>query len=160
MGPSRIQSLRGYNVYRSLEGQPYEFLDYIDDPTAATYVDSILISTTACYKINALYISNTDTCISDFSNDACLWVNIPETDPFVSLSINPNPASDQFVISCKNCYLKEISIHDITGKIIYNCYNETNSDKIKIDTHSYNPGIYIIKIRTDHETSGYKLIVY
>ena len=69
------------------------------------------------------------------------------------ISISPNPAID-FINIKSDMFIKNLTIFDINNKIIK---TETGNIK-KINTSGLNPGIYIIKIKTNKNTFRFKFI--
>lgn len=65
-----------------------------------------------------------------------------------NLEIFPNPATDKLYIS-SNDAIKEISIYDITGVMVYKEQAAMNNE-ITIDIDKLHAGLYIIKIKTDN----------
>ena len=56
----------------------------------------------------------------------------------------PNPVSDQLFISSENTIIENITVYSLTGKIVLDLENETNS----IDVSALTNGVYIIELST------------
>ncbi len=124
------------------------------------FIDSNLTANKYCYKVQYQWSNNYDTCLSKFSDETCEVVaGIIDNGPGGhGISIRPNPSKEYFMISCQDCTLKEISIYDISGKIIF--FTETNEETITINARDYDPGIYIARIKTHNEVISQKLVIY
>jgi hypothetical protein len=71
----------------------------------------------------------------------------------------PNPAKDKLTISLGNNNKKvEVTITDITGKIIYSV-TETDTEKIEVNTKDFAQGIYVVKIQSADFTATKKLVI-
>ncbi len=76
-----------------------------------------------------------------------------------SITIFPNPANTHFTIDFGSSNKKaEVTITDITGKIIYSSIAEV-TQKIEVSTHDILPGIYIVQIQTTDFITTKKLII-
>ena len=71
------------------------------------------------------------------------------------LNIYPNPANDFVVIEAKN--ISEITILDLSGKVIYQ--TNTNSPKTRIDISSFNTGVYLLSVKDNDALYSQKLVV-
>ncbi len=77
-----------------------------------------------------------------------------------NLIIYPNPSNGKFTIKLNRVEIipePEISIVDITGKIIYN--SSFKAGKTEVDLSRFNPGVYLIKIKTEKEIYSGKIVV-
>jgi hypothetical protein len=72
------------------------------------------------------------------------------------VSIYPNPTSDVLNISTNSNDLSELTIKDITGKIVL---TEEFNTKITINTDRYSKGIYLIDVKNDLGTVSEKISV-
>ncbi|MCK5774854.1 MAG: T9SS type A sorting domain-containing protein [Bacteroidales bacterium] len=71
------------------------------------------------------------------------------------LSISPNPTNGIFTIDFHEAGKSNISITDISGKIIL---YENNADRNQIDMSNFENGIYLIRIQTAKKTFTTKII--
>ena len=75
-----------------------------------------------------------------------------------NLIIAPNPAKNYFEIQFSNCSFEtfELKVYDAAGKLVYenNCQEPSN----KIDTSSWDNGIYLLEIATEEGTLRKKLL--
>ena len=72
------------------------------------------------------------------------------------VSIYPNPTSDILNISTNSNDLSELTIKDITGKIVL---NQNFNNKITINTENYSKGIYLIDVKNNLGTVSEKISV-
>ena len=76
-----------------------------------------------------------------------------------SISLYPNPATNHLTIELPNVKDKvEVTITDITGKIIYTTIAE-ETHKIEVNTQDFNEGIYFVQIQTAGFIGTKKLVV-
>ena len=71
--------------------------------------------------------------------------------------ITPNPADQYFMVMAGQDAIKDISIYDVSGKLIEHLANESANSAIRIPTTRLASGIYIVEIRTVGETYQEKL---
>lgn len=73
-------------------------------------------------------------------------VTLEETEMPIYFSVGPNPVQDVMNIYFLNPSnrLREITIHDISGKMIYN--NTSKQNHIGIDASSFNKGVYFVTV--------------
>ena len=89
-----------------------------------------------------------------------LWQFIPSTLSVSELKNNnytlfPNPVSD--FINLKSSYIiSNVEIYNTLGEIIKN--QDIESDSVKMNVESLNPGIYIIKLKSDIGIESLKFI--
>jgi mannan endo-1,4-beta-mannosidase len=68
----------------------------------------------------------------------------------------PNPASNHLDFVFKNTtYPKSISIFAQDGKMVF---EKVSNDSCSIDTTSFHPGIYIVKIEENNSVETYKIV--
>jgi hypothetical protein len=80
----------------------------------------------------------------------------------IHFSIFPNPTHDNFKISWENPLLEdeiEISIIDITGKVVFKTIKNTNKFNTNIKTEELEPGLYLVKLRSGSMIGSKKLII-
>jgi uncharacterized delta-60 repeat protein len=91
--------------------------------------------------------------IARLNGDISLNVN----EHFINnISIFPNPAQDVITIS-ELPLGAELSILDITGKVMFNTI--VNSNQLIINTDEFSNGIYLVNVYTNGSTSTKKLVV-
>jgi len=75
------------------------------------------------------------------------------------INIYPNPSNGIFYLDYKNLNSEklEISIVDLTGKIIYSKYIENNN--LEIDLTNFSKGLYIISFKTDSKIYRQKIVL-
>ncbi len=72
------------------------------------------------------------------------------------VSIYPNPTSDVLNISTNSNDLSELTVKDITGKIVL---NQKFNNKITISTENYSKGVYLINVKNNLGTVSEKISV-
>jgi hypothetical protein len=77
----------------------------------------------------------------------------------VEFSLFPNPASDKFYISTDFHNKFEVTIYDISGKIIYEAIRNPG-EIFEIISNFYSNGIYFVKIKENDFTQFKKLVIY
>ncbi|MFY7937602.1 MAG: leucine-rich repeat protein [Flavobacterium sp.] len=76
--------------------------------------------------------------------------NLLATDNFVikdNIQLYPNPTKNELFIDMKNLTNTQLEVMDITGKVIFNEYLNSNST---IDTSNLKNGIYLFKLTSDN----------
>ncbi len=66
----------------------------------------------------------------------------------VSMSIYPNPATDQFFINAKNTRIQEVTIISVTGKEVLKVQGN-NENKLRINISDLKPGMYFVNVREE-----------
>jgi hypothetical protein len=76
-----------------------------------------------------------------------------------SINIFPNPVIKENlnIVSLDN-YMKNITVYDITGKVVYD-ENNLNSGKIEINVNDFKPGLYFVQVETNNEFITKKISV-
>jgi hypothetical protein len=153
-----------YAIYRSDNSLPYYLRDYTDQ---TYYLDDSAIceplGSTHFYKITALYINESDTCESDFSNEeGDICEGIDNTVESSSLVIYPNPASDMLFIESSE-KLERISIFDSRGGTVEQWNGGTlehwNTGTLNIPLNGLAPGIYMVRVNAGKENVSKKIII-
>ena len=103
---------------------------------------------------NVELITTNGLCKDTASMDVMVFLNnaITDQEALSSFAVYPNPANDNIFIDFKNSHKKNvaISVYDITGKLIHN-KNYPNTTLIKIDSHEFLSGLYLIEINIDNK---------
>jgi len=84
--------------------------------------------------------------------------------PSKNISIYPNPTSGKVTLkidqeTTSNNQISDISISNITGKVIYNKQFSIQTNKIELDLSDYGKGLYFVKIKTNEGIITKKLIL-
>jgi hypothetical protein len=148
--------LSGYNVYRSEDNEEYTLLDYT---TETTYIDDDLPGPDQyCYKVSAVWESESDMCESDFTNEECSWVGIESPYPDASFNLYPNPATENITISLSN------SANNLqSGDMQFTIYNSLGKELLKenisnktfnINLETFPSGIYWITVCRENKIEG------
>ena len=149
--------LNHFNVYRSNEGEDnYTLLGTVDAEAGVTnycYYDTDVDIATYCYKVTAVYQSETDECESDYAmtpeEDAdyvCVYVTGIDNPLASETVVYPNPARDQVTISSSE-EMTRITVVNYIGQLIES--RELNQSKVVLNTSNYDSGVYIVRIETN-----------
>ena len=142
-------------IMASQSGATYQWIDCsngniaLAGDTNQTYV----VTTPGDYAVII-----TDGNCSDTS--ACIFVTLTGVESLKAnneLKIYPNPTSGNAYISLKGYGEFEISITDLTGKVLY-YKNKINLTKEELPISDFAKGIYLVKIKSDSQHQVIKLI--
>jgi len=88
----------------------------------------------------------------------CVFVSIIEQNNYDVLSVYPNPFNTQLIFDWngKNFYELKVTIHDLTGKLIYE--QQLNSSTV-LNTEWINKGSYVISMVDDDNSFSKKMIL-
>jgi len=89
--------------------------------------------------------------LQSFTND--IKANII---PFTSISIFPNPASDQFFIDANTTDKLIVDLFDVNGRHVF---SKIASDKSTISVTNLDEGIYTLTIKTTDRVTNKKLVI-
>jgi hypothetical protein len=155
-----LRDLTGFSVYQSVDGGSYEMLaGLVTGNQMIIPEDEIIPGSLYCYKVSAVWTSETDRCESDFSNEACaFWTNVDtHPDPGMgNISIYPNPADNQAFIYAPDD-LEHITIFDATGQPIFN--QSITGRQFEFNTSGLSAGIYMVRVETSSGIATRKLTV-
>lgn len=126
--------------------------DNVTDNTTAGNV-SHTYPTMGQYSVK-LTVSN--DCSSDIETKTIYVLGIDDNQ-ISGLSIYPNPVADILNIEMNNAQEFDITISDISGKIVYKSNSETYSTQL--DVSAFAPGLYTISILSNEKNSNHKIIV-
>jgi len=152
------RELNHFNVYRSLTDMgEYALVGSVDAESGVTaycYFDAdVDIQTNYCYKVTAVYSSETDECESDFALDTeevndyvCVFVTDIDDPLAASTVVYPNPARDQVTISSSQ-EMTRIMVLNYVGQLVLD--SEVNQSKVVLNTSDYESGIYLVRIETE-----------
>ena len=79
---------------------------------------------------------------------------VDETDD-AQVAIYPNPTNGQTLVQAEG--IREVSVYSLTGQQILNC--QASGNQTLIDMRGQKPGVYFIKISTDHGELVRKLVL-
>ena len=97
------------------------------------------------------------TCILTAEPIGCT-ASLEEQD-VLDFEIFPNPTSDSFKLRTPSDRQVEITIFDLTGKVVYNSNLNTNSQGTEISTGNLATGTYMVQIRSDFEIATRRLMI-
>jgi hypothetical protein len=81
--------------------------------------------------------------------DCCNTVSISEQSTITSISLYPNPTSDELTIQGP-LPISSIEISDFVGRIIYT--SQPNNPIVEVDTELFSSGCYLVSIQTEKGT--------
>lgn len=120
-----------------------------DNPAHHTYIDK------GTYTAK-LYLFNECGTERILTKKADIKVGIDDISLSDGISIYPNPTKDEITISINNQIIKEISVVDITGKILFS--KQVNGSNIQFNIGNLTSGIYTLHIKTNHSNYTKKII--
>jgi len=161
--------LSHFVVYKSIEGNtnfyPMDSIDFIPGQMNYEAVDSCSIGEVACFKVNAIWGEDGDTCISEYAKNKLMPIldhicliyepdNIDESNS--GFTFYPNPASGTLSINSESNLLN-LTIYDLTGRIVY--FEEVlNQNKLTVDISGLTDGMYLLKAETEQGIFSRKMI--
>ncbi|RLD71699.1 MAG: hypothetical protein DRI87_06600, partial [Bacteroidetes bacterium] len=156
---SSTRELNHFNVYRSpTDMGEYTLIGSIGAEAGVAeycYYDLILeAQTTYCYKVTAVYTSESDECESDYALDVdevndyvCVLITDIDDPLAASTVVYPNPARDQVTISSSQ-EMTRIMVLNYVGQLVLD--SEVNQSKVVLNTSDYESGIYLVRIETEN----------
>ena len=149
------RELYGYNIYRNMEGGPFELIGFTDQNT---YTDPDLPFGFYCYEVTAVYTSETDFCESNFSSETCeMFEDIDEQANSARFSMYPNPATSEVFIYSNN-ELRRVTVYTTIGQLVAD--KITTGTKYILNIASYKAGMYMIRVETETGVSTRALTVH
>ncbi len=145
-----------YAIHRSDDSGPYFLRDYSDENFYLDDSTCMLPPLYHEYKVTALHIFESDTCESDFSNEAyenCTGIIEKEEN---LLKIYPNPASDVLFIESSE-RMKSISIYNGRGE--EGTRRQGDWERIEIPVKGMAPGIYLVRVETGGGVVSRKVVI-
>jgi hypothetical protein len=151
-----------FNVYRQAPNQTqYTLLAevaWVEGQTAYEYYDNVILTpATYCYKVTAVWESETDYCesvpaqakvvpVNDYVCVLVTDVNDPQAEGV--FSVYPNPANDRVNITSTQA-MKEITVYNYVGQVVYQSeLGATNS--VVLNTAGYEAGVYVVRVNTEN----------
>ena len=154
-----------YAIYRSNDGYPYFLRDYSEEERYLDETDLCEYSSLVCFYVTAIYASETDSCESGFSNEACEFCEAisSEEESRSSLNIYPNPASDVLFIESSE-EINYISIFNGKGEEVRRRSEEEEKGgrgekgKALISVKGLAPGLYLVRVETGSGVMARKML--
>jgi hypothetical protein len=150
----------GFNVYRQDNSSPdYNFIgfvDFIENKSEYEYLDAdVGWNTMACYKVNALWGLNGDTCLSAYAlqvipitDEICVFLFDGVNETYQnSLTCYPNPASE-FIEVESAIKIYQTAIINLQGQLLFT-EQFYGREGVKLDVSFLKPGLYILKVNTE-----------
>lgn len=136
-----------FNVERSENGVDWETIDQIraagNSQTTRTYlmIDENPLIGDSYYRLKIIDFDG------DFDYSEIESVSRTETTQNQSLSVYPNPASDEVILTGQVSEIKQIKVMDLTGRDVTNQVQLTpiTNEKVRIDLSSLNIGLFMIQ---------------
>ncbi len=138
----------------NVSGATYQWLDCsngnqpINGATAQSY--------TALNKTHEYAVIITKNGCSDTSS--CLKVStlgLNSLDQFIGISIYPNPTSNELFIVNQESTKNHFEILNAVGQVIY---QGEVTDKTKVETNHFAPGVYVVKLENEKGASYQKVV--
>jgi len=154
------RELNAVNIYRSANGGAFQALATLTGGHEYTDPDSNLsFGSFYCYKVNAIWQSETDYCESTYSNEACIvWTGMepPQNEVSGDISIYPNPAGDYFVVSSA-MPVRKVEVFSPEGKKLIEKQDVISGTRFS--TTHLGSGIYIVHVSGDQWQAGRRLVI-
>ena len=152
-------NLSGFNLYESINGGDYEwkdFLVYIDGEVSYPVPEGP-DGNLRCYKLTAVYESETDYCESapftakDNPDEDYVCVTLVgnqehKNNQSFQVNIFPNPAEDKVSINSSEA-IRQIDLINYTGQTVL--LKQMNDKEVTLNMNGLKPGIYIAQIKTE-----------
>ncbi|MFT4680075.1 MAG: hypothetical protein ACI9HG_002195, partial [Flavobacteriales bacterium] len=84
-------------------------------------------------------------------------VSVEDVNPLDAVVVYPVPADETIFVALPGLYNVNISIYDLTGKLVRSAMNA--NDLVQIDLRSIEAGIYLIEMKQGEFTSTQKLVI-
>jgi hypothetical protein len=68
-----------------------------------------------------------------------------------NISLHPNPAENQLIVSVENTQLKQLVVTDLNGKILFQ--QQASGINVQLNVSELSPGIYLVEITTENGTA-------
>ena len=147
----QTRSLVGYYVWRNGER-------INEDPiTETSYADLGLANGSYLYCVTANYGTDCESEAVCGETEIIISVGLKELDNAL-IRIYPNPADD-YVNIMTTVQLKSIRMMNYTGQIIFNSQEVNANELVKINTSSFETGIYFIIVETNDGTYSKKVTI-
>ncbi len=150
-----------YNVYRSFD--LYEGYEYLDSTSDVWYNDTLYPpwQDIYCYKISAVWVNGSDTCMSHLSEQGCTIILLGENQPYAvndsfAIRMSPNPAREVVHVSSE-IMLSWIEIYNLLGSMVYR--GEINHYTADINISHLAQGLHIIRVMTQEGVVSRKLVI-
>ena len=143
VAPYNHRDFISFSIYRDYNGGGYELIE--EGWADYTYTDVVYAGGDYTYYVIAVY----DQCTSDPSNEAWIdiYVGVEELTLEESIEVYPNPAVDYVNVN-STVDINTITVLDYLGQLVYEMKVVENNN-IKLNTASYEAGVYFIKIYTE-----------
>lgn len=145
-----------FNVYRSIDGQPYEKI------TESLFLDTIFYDFLG-YDLDPSHLYYYVTCVYEGGESEpsdtlhVSLVNTPEIVQHNKIKVYPNPASDRVMIESGNGKIKSLSLINSKGDVILEKF--FNTEKVSLDLSDIASSFYFLKVITADRVYTSKLLI-
>ncbi|MCD4772074.1 MAG: T9SS type A sorting domain-containing protein [Bacteroidales bacterium] len=153
VAPNKHRDFVSFSIYRNYNENGFELIE--EGWTDYEYTDVVYAGGDYTYYVTAIY----DQCISDPSNETgtVCYLGNEELNLVESIEVYPNPSINHVYINSK-VDINKITVFDDLGKLVLeNKIVENNN--IKINTSSFDAGVYFIKIYTNESVVVRKVAI-
>lgn len=161
-----VSAALGENISlkQSLSGQDYQFSWFknLEDKQSVTaenyYINQMKADDFTDYTCEAYFAKSYPNYfleISFFREPVTIDAVLATKEFANNISVYPNPTSDILFVQAVNEKVENISIYDMSGKIIL---TDSGPSKLRINVHSFPSGAYIILIKTSTGNKTLKFI--
>ncbi len=158
-GYVQVPSQFSYNIYRSLDDDPYEYLSTVEHvPNQFEYdfyddLEGIPWTTKFCYQVTAVWDNGVDLCesepgLDEFEQDefVCAYFPVSIYENQIDIKVYPNPSRGELHISHPEG-IKEVEVFTMLGKeVLKQIFDSSN--EIVLNVSGFAPGMYHLRIST------------
>jgi len=113
---------------------------------STTYTVMGTNNATGCYQVVTINIQVSP----------CTGLNSHSILNLSGLTVHPNPNNGEFIVELRNGLKKNISVYDMTGRLVYT--DSSEDDYLKVNINSFANGIYYVKIQSDNIFKVIKIV--
>ncbi|MBP7497132.1 MAG: T9SS type A sorting domain-containing protein [Bacteroidales bacterium] len=131
----------------------------INPPAGVVYYAIEVIPKNKCNPFAKAAKGSYSTSLSNIVNNKAI-LGIDENFELQNITFSPNPCADELFINVSHFQNVKhlITVYDIHGTAIYQTQNTQSS--ITINTHSFTPGLYLVRIQSPNSTTTSKFIKF
>ncbi len=123
--------------------------------TGSVIVVTLPVDITYTYMVTGTDSNGcTDTALVSVNVNRCLGIN--ESSKLTNVKVMPNPAHDNLVISSESDIISEITLSDVTGRVLLE--KSLNSNEDRINMSEFANGVYWIKVRSGSASNVIKVV--
>jgi hypothetical protein len=133
---------------------------YVWAPVTSTMATAVISPTTVGnnnYTVSATAsVCPGYTWTTVFTETVVTCVGLKEVSNATFAGLYPNPASNNVTLEFTNNSVKNISVMDLTGRVVFT--TSTSDEKIALNLSNLNDGVYFVRINSNNKTEIAKLI--